>query len=386
MIKTQTTSESKFLRRILPHYYNYVVDNPSTYLPRFYGMHRVDMPHLGTRVHFVVMHSVFDAGDLPVGIKFDLKGSSVGREATEEEKSRGPDRCVFKDNDLVAQGRRIRLGPSRKRIFVEQLRKDCEFLRRMKAMDYSLLLGVASPHARRSHREDEEDEYEEGEEEEDEYAQRHNAPNGYDRGAGALAPRTRTALAADANAHANIAPAGRAAPPPPHRRRASRPTGPEDVSSSGATSDSSVEDSARAPRDASDFPPHAPRAHRTGEESDENSGPVYEFVPGPAAADAVADGAARGGGRRASVDGHTIQVPPDVAPASCAPVPAAVAPGEEVDEVYFFGIIDILQQYNVRKTVETVFRSLLHPRHGISAVPPLEYAARFLSFIETNCE
>jgi 1-phosphatidylinositol-4-phosphate 5-kinase len=41
MIKTQTAAESKFLRRILPHYYQYVMQNPNTLMTRFYGMHRV---------------------------------------------------------------------------------------------------------------------------------------------------------------------------------------------------------------------------------------------------------------------------------------------------------------------------------------------------------
>jgi hypothetical protein len=59
MIKTQSKTESKFLRRILPHYYRvrvqfdnagdnhnnsrvqYIMDNPNTLITRFYGMHRV---------------------------------------------------------------------------------------------------------------------------------------------------------------------------------------------------------------------------------------------------------------------------------------------------------------------------------------------------------
>ncbi len=41
MIKTQTKTESKFLRRILPRYYRYVMQNPNTLICRFYGMHRV---------------------------------------------------------------------------------------------------------------------------------------------------------------------------------------------------------------------------------------------------------------------------------------------------------------------------------------------------------
>ena len=46
MIKTQSKAESKFLRRILAHYYQHVLTHPYTYLTKFYGMHRIKMPHL----------------------------------------------------------------------------------------------------------------------------------------------------------------------------------------------------------------------------------------------------------------------------------------------------------------------------------------------------
>ena len=56
MIKTQTSVESKFLRRILPRYYVYVMKNSNTLLSKFYGMHRVKMHHLKKKMHFVIMH------------------------------------------------------------------------------------------------------------------------------------------------------------------------------------------------------------------------------------------------------------------------------------------------------------------------------------------
>ena len=72
MIKTQTKSESKFLRRILPHYYKYVMSNPDTMITRFYGMHRVKMRFLGAQMHFVIMGSVFDT-PRQIHRRFDLK-------------------------------------------------------------------------------------------------------------------------------------------------------------------------------------------------------------------------------------------------------------------------------------------------------------------------
>ena len=82
------------------------------------------------------MQSVFH-GD--VHEMYDLKGSTVGRFATEAEKARGPAHTVLKDMDLQ---RKIRLGPGRREAFLRQVSLDAAFLERMGIMDYSLLLGI----------------------------------------------------------------------------------------------------------------------------------------------------------------------------------------------------------------------------------------------------
>lgn len=65
----------------------------------------------------------------------------------------------------------------------------------------------------------------------------------------------------------------------------------------------------------------------------------------------------------------------------------AVGPdGEELDIVYYVGIIDCLTNYSTLKKLETFFRSLRHRRDTISAVPPSEYGDRFLKFIFKNIE
>ena len=96
MIKTQTKAESKFLRRIIAHYYRFVMSNPDTLVTRFFGMHRVNMKPYPA-MHFVIMSNVF-CTSRKIHLTYDLKGSSVGREATELEKSK--ENCVYKDNDL----------------------------------------------------------------------------------------------------------------------------------------------------------------------------------------------------------------------------------------------------------------------------------------------
>ncbi|CAN0124493.1 unnamed protein product [Ectocarpus sp. 4 AP-2014] len=133
------SSETKFLRRILPHYYEHVKVHPETFLVRFYGMYRVKMHHLNKKVHFIVMNSVLDTYK-EIHNTYDLKGSSLGRDAKPGEK-------VLKDNDLAERQGKLHLGSQREAFLKASLslsvaRSDAEFLARMKIMDYSLLTGI----------------------------------------------------------------------------------------------------------------------------------------------------------------------------------------------------------------------------------------------------
>jgi 1-phosphatidylinositol-4-phosphate 5-kinase len=48
------------------------------------------------------------------------------------------------------------------------------------------------------------------------------------------------------------------------------------------------------------------------------------------------------------------------------------------------GIIDILQQYDLKKRGETVLKSILHKKEDISSVGPELYAKRFLRFLSAH--
>ena len=136
MIKTITTTESKFLRRILPHYFRHCVENPNTTMSRFFGMYRVKMYHLEKRTKFIIMNSVFDT-DKYLHSFYDLKGSILGRKAKKSD-------TVKKDNDLREKLPKsaISLHPSVREKMRKQLEIDCNFLASMKIMDYSLLVGI----------------------------------------------------------------------------------------------------------------------------------------------------------------------------------------------------------------------------------------------------
>lgn len=158
MIKTMTNAESKFLRRsklwpplhfrkafahlflcffsVLPHYFRHCSQNPNTMLTKFLGMYRVKLFHLRRNVKFVIMNSVYYT-DKYLQTFYDLKGSVTGRWAK-------PGQDVKKDNDLREgmPDSAIALSPSTRARVRKQLVADSAFMKEMKIMDYSLLIGI----------------------------------------------------------------------------------------------------------------------------------------------------------------------------------------------------------------------------------------------------
>ncbi|GAB5367564.1 hypothetical protein AAMO2058_001241200 [Amorphochlora amoebiformis] len=151
MIKTIEGSEAKCLVKFLEKYYLHLKSNSGSLLSRFYGLHRVkfNRPIAGRKkFHFIVMQSVFYTPNYIHAI-FDLKGSEVGRAATEKDlKRKATDKftgTVLKDNDLVNSKFKITLGPVKGKAFVDQISKDAKFLADNAIVDYSLLVGIHYP-------------------------------------------------------------------------------------------------------------------------------------------------------------------------------------------------------------------------------------------------
>jgi len=55
--------------------------------------------------------------------------------------------------------------------------------------------------------------------------------------------------------------------------------------------------------------------------------------------------------------------------------------GECYDVIIFFGIIDILQDYDISKKLEHAYKSFQYDPTSISAVDPKQYSKRFRDFI-----
>lgn len=143
VIKSLTEQEFKFFREeLLRDYAAYVGGNPDTLLPHFFALFSVTWLKHKTATRYVVMNNVFQTQHF-ISHLYDLKGSTVGRDGTED--STGEKRTAFgalllKDNNLPAS--LIICGPMRRAGLLAQLLSDTAFLQKHRIVDYSLLVGI----------------------------------------------------------------------------------------------------------------------------------------------------------------------------------------------------------------------------------------------------
>ncbi|KAM4543755.1 phosphatidylinositol 5-phosphate 4-kinase type-2 alpha isoform 1-T1 [Fundulus diaphanus] len=177
VIKTISSEDVAEMHNILKKYHQFIVEcHGNTLLPQFLGMYRLTVD--GDETYMIVTRNVF-SHRLSVYKKYDLKGSTVAREASDKEKQPPPPEDVpqrqksgnvqqrlqtlriatrfycamkhvrdakelptYKDNDFINDGQKIYIDEENKKLFLEKLRKDVEFLAQLKLMDYSLLVGI----------------------------------------------------------------------------------------------------------------------------------------------------------------------------------------------------------------------------------------------------
>uniref|UniRef100_A0A7S0ZGW9 PIPK domain-containing protein n=1 Tax=Timspurckia oligopyrenoides TaxID=708627 RepID=A0A7S0ZGW9_9RHOD len=155
-LKTITNDEEETLNEFLPSYYEHIQKYPDTLLNRYlanFGMRARN----GRHIRFVAMSSVFRDG-LEIDLKFDLKGSTLGRisatknapldlessesgEFAEDSHRDGVEKVVtLKDLDLVEP---LLFEKKTRSRLMELLGADSAVLEKHSIMDYSLLLGLS---------------------------------------------------------------------------------------------------------------------------------------------------------------------------------------------------------------------------------------------------
>ena len=142
IIKTVTDEEEKFLQKIAYRYYDHMKNNPNSLIVRFFGLHKVRLAREQRYITVVVMENIFHTPDkFKMHECYDLKGSRVGRRSVKKtNKVRREYKGTLKDLDLG--DKKIQVGADSKAQLLDQLRRDIEFLVRCKIMDYSMLLGI----------------------------------------------------------------------------------------------------------------------------------------------------------------------------------------------------------------------------------------------------
>merc|ERR1712071_141636 len=130
--------EVELMHFLLKEYHPYIVERHGrTLLPQYLGMYRLTVD--GIENYLFVTRNVFSKR-LPLHNKYDLKGSTVERDASDKEKEK--ELPTLKDNDFLKDGTKIIIGSEAKELLMETLTADVEFLMKLQIMDYSLLLGV----------------------------------------------------------------------------------------------------------------------------------------------------------------------------------------------------------------------------------------------------
>jgi 1-phosphatidylinositol-4-phosphate 5-kinase len=167
LVKSTTSAEKDVLLGLLPSYMRYLKWNPDTLLPRFYGLHAMKM--YGQIFFFVVMNNIMSSPDV-IHRRYDIKGSWEDRNApacvlgdkyrcskcnrffvfgsgndggcTAPGEEHYPD-VTLRDNDLK---KRLKLETGTAVQLLKQLTRDSDFLASAGIMDYSLLIGTHYSH------------------------------------------------------------------------------------------------------------------------------------------------------------------------------------------------------------------------------------------------
>jgi len=137
-LKQLSKKEVNFAIGMLREYVEYIETNNDSLLPRLYGIYSIEIRksrYKKMKRYFLCMNN-FYAVHHKISLKYDLKGSTYKRWASEKEKKKK--HPVFKDNDWRASGLSVPLPSTTCQI----LQRDSQFLASHMAIDYSLLLGV----------------------------------------------------------------------------------------------------------------------------------------------------------------------------------------------------------------------------------------------------
>jgi 1-phosphatidylinositol-5-phosphate 4-kinase len=124
IIKLITSEEVALMHQLLQQYHEHVVETcGETLLPHYLGLYRLTVS--GVEHYVVIMRNVLPSR-LQIHKKYDLKGSTVARSASEKEKAK--DLPTYKDKDFIGDALKIHIGEEAKKQLMEKLKKDTDVI------------------------------------------------------------------------------------------------------------------------------------------------------------------------------------------------------------------------------------------------------------------
>lgn len=138
VVKSITSEEVALLHQILQPYHEHLVTSDNmTLLPQYLGCYRLTVNNAES--YWMIMRSVFSSS-VSMHQKFDLKGSTVDRQASDKERAKS--NPTLKDLDFTESGEKISIGAEEKDRVMKTLERDVQLLQKLNLMDYSLLVGI----------------------------------------------------------------------------------------------------------------------------------------------------------------------------------------------------------------------------------------------------
>jgi 1-phosphatidylinositol-4-phosphate 5-kinase len=138
IMKTVQRKEAEFLQKLLPGYYLNLTQNRYTLLPKFFGLYKYQCG--GTNIRIVAMNNLLPRNYV-YHEKFDLKGSTYKRKASQQEREKKSP--TFKDLDFAQMHPEgFTLSPEHYDAVSDSLSRDVKVLESFSIMDYSLLFAV----------------------------------------------------------------------------------------------------------------------------------------------------------------------------------------------------------------------------------------------------
>lgn len=367
LIKSMTFEEASFLRdTVLPSYYHHLSVYRDSLLSKIFGLYRINRPHSSNKIYFMLMVNVFYS-ERPIHLRFDLKGSTLGRRATDQEKQQ--ETPVLKDLDFIdgTQLKDQKLPPTylklglKKRAVVSQLTIDAHYLQQLEIMDYSLLVGVhyrdrAAREAEIARRSEMSARRSRVSERQQNYGTRKDE---------IVIPRVvmkqvqRKMIDQEKERRASI--------------RGAADTSVQDIRINIHDAAGLAVEQPGSARNMRPDPSTSDESQTDGEENDDESPNPAHTTPTVVAADPPPTPSV------IRVSSSLVFTEVDGGLCSVDPVT-----GKAGNEIYYLGVIDILQRYTARKKVEHNMKSLTHDSAAVSCAPPAFYAQRFLNMITSR--